>query len=89
LLNLSCIQGVKMVGLEAIIKGSNIITDILNKEAEQPVSDIFKNRFSQAKGSLEGKIKKMTGSGLGFKRKNKSKKHQSQGKRGKVNDSIR
>jgi hypothetical protein len=42
---------------------------ILNKQPEQPVRDIFKNRFSEAKDSLEEKIKKMMGSGLGLKRK--------------------
>ena len=30
--------------------GSNIITDILNKEPEQPVGNIFKSRFSEANG---------------------------------------
>ena len=40
---------------------SLIITDILNKEPEQPVGDIFKTRFSDAKGNLEEKIKKVTG----------------------------
>ena len=54
--------------------GSNIITDILNKEPEQPVGNIFKTRFSEAKGNLEDKIKKMTVSGLGLKRKHKPKK---------------
>ena len=35
---------------------------------------IFKIRFSEAKGNLEEKIKKMTGPGLGLKRKGKQKK---------------
>jgi hypothetical protein len=38
--------------------GSNIITDVLNKEPEQRMDNIFKTRFSQAQGNLEGKIKK-------------------------------
>ena len=42
---------------------SNIITDILNKQTEQPVGNIFKYRFGEAKNNLE-KIKKMAGSGL-------------------------
>jgi hypothetical protein len=67
-------------------KGSIIITVILNKEPEQPVGYIFKTRFSQAKGNLEEKIKKMTGSGLALKRKGKTKKSQFQGKRRKVKD---
>jgi len=48
-----------------------------NKQPEQPVGDIFKNRFIEAKDNLEQKIKKMTGSGLSLKRKRKSKKAQS------------
>ena len=79
-------SGAKAVGKEALKTGSNIITDILNKEPEQPVGNIFKTRFSEAKGNLEDKIKKMTGSGLGLKRKRKPKKPQSQGKRRKVKD---
>jgi len=47
------------VGKEALKTVSIIITDILNKEPEQPVSDIFKNRFSEANGILQGKIRKM------------------------------
>jgi hypothetical protein len=38
--------------------GSNIITDILNKEIEQHLGAIFKNCFSQANGNLEENIKK-------------------------------
>ena len=52
---------------------SNILTDILNKDPEQPVGNVFKTRFSQAKGYLEGKIDKMTGSGLALKRKRRTK----------------
>jgi len=79
-------SGAKAVGKEALKTGSNIITDILNKEPEQPVGDIFKSRFTEAKGNLEQKIKKMTGSGLRLKRKRQSKKSQSQSKRRKVRD---
>jgi hypothetical protein len=61
-------SGANAVGKEALKTGSNIITGILNKE-QQPVGNIFKNRFGEAKDSLEQKIKKMTGSGLGLKRK--------------------
>jgi hypothetical protein len=50
------------------------------------VRNIFKSRFGEAKGNLEGKIKKMTGSGLGLKRKRMTKKAQSKGKRRKVKD---
>ena len=67
-------SGAKAVGKEALKTGSNIITDMLNKEPGQPVGDIFKNRFIEAKDNLEQKIKKMTGSGLSLKRKRKSKK---------------
>jgi len=49
-------SGAKAVGKEALKTDSNIITDILNKEPEQPVGDIFKTRFSEAKVNLEGKI---------------------------------
>jgi len=58
----------KAVGKEALKTGSNIITDILNKEPEQPVGTIFKNLFIEAKGNLQEKIRKMTGSGLDLKR---------------------
>jgi len=64
--------------------GSNRITDILNKEPEQPVGDIFKTRFSEAKGNLKQTIKKITWSDLHLKRSRKSKNAQSQGKRRKV-----
>ena len=53
-------SGAKAVGKEALKTGSHIITDILIKEPEQLVGDIFKTRFSEAKGILEEKIKKMT-----------------------------
>jgi len=36
-------SGAKAVGKEALKTGSNIITNMLNKEPEQPVGDIFKN----------------------------------------------
>ena len=57
-------SGAKAVGKEALKTGSNIITDMLNKEPEQPVRVIFKNLFIEAKDNLVQKIKKMTGSGL-------------------------
>ena len=66
--------------------GSNILTDILNKEPEQPVSAIFKNRLTEAKGNLQEKIKKMMVFGLYIKRKRKSKKFHSRGKHRKVKD---
>ena len=79
-------SGAKAVGKEALKTGSHIITDILNKEPEQPVGDIFKSRFIEAKGNLEQKIKMITGSGLGLKRKRQPKMSHCQGKRRKVND---
>ena len=54
-------SGAKAVGKEALKTGSHTINDILNKEPEQPMGDIFLTRFSEAKGNLEEKIKKMTG----------------------------
>jgi hypothetical protein len=79
-------SGTKAVGKEALKTGSNVITDNLNKETEQPVGNIFKNRFGETKDNLEQKIKNMTRSGLGLKRKRKVKKAQSQSKRRKVKD---
>jgi hypothetical protein len=79
-------SGAEAVGKEALKTGSNIITDILSNESEQPVGAIFKNRFHQAKGNLEQKIENMTGSGLSLKRKRKSKRAQLKTKRSKVND---
>ena len=46
----------KCVG-KSLKAGSHIITDILDKEPEQPVGDIFKTRYSEAKCNLEYKIK--------------------------------
>jgi hypothetical protein len=68
-------SGAKAVGKEALKAGSNIITDILNKEAEEPVGNIFQNRFSRAKDNLEEKLK-YDGFGLSSKRKRKSIKAQ-------------
>jgi hypothetical protein len=79
-------SGAKAVGKETFKTDSNIINDIIYKEPEQAVGNIFKIRFSQAKGKLEEKIKNMTGSGLALKRKRMTKKSQSLGKRRKVND---
>jgi hypothetical protein len=50
-------SGAKTVAKEALKTGSNIITDIFNKELEQPVRNIFKNRFSDTKGNTEENIK--------------------------------
>ena len=57
LLNLCCIQELRQ-WKEALKTGSNIITDILNKEPEQPTGNIFQNRFNEGKNNLEQKIKK-------------------------------
>ena len=66
-----------------------VITDKLNEEPSQTSGVIFKNIFSETQqGSLEEKIKKMTGSLLGLKRKRKFKKPQTQGKRWKVNVTV-
>ena len=65
-------SGANAFGKEALKTGCNTITDILKKEPEQPVGAIFKNRFSEAKGNLQEKIKKMMGSGLDLKRKRKT-----------------
>jgi len=79
-------SGAKTVGKVALKTGSVIITDILNNEPEQPVGVIFKNRFNKAKVKLEENVIKMTGSGLGLKRKLKTKKPHSLGKSRKVKD---
>ena len=79
-------SGAKTVGKETLKTGSNIITDILNKGPEQPVGNIFKNRFEEAKDNLQEKIKNMTGSGSGLKRKRKFEKVQSQSNGRKVKD---
>ena len=50
-------SGAKAVGKEALKTGSNIITDMVNKEPKQPVSDILKNRFIEANENLEKKLK--------------------------------
>ena len=50
-------SGEKAVGKEALKRISHTVTDILNKEPEQPVCDIFKTCFS------EQRIEKMRGSG--------------------------
>ena len=53
------------------------------------MGNIFETLFSEAKGNREGKIKKVTVSLLGLKRKLKPKKAQSQGKSREVNDIFR
>jgi hypothetical protein len=79
-------SGAKAVGREVLSTGSNILTDILNKDPEQPVGTIFKKLFGEAKGNLQQKIKNMTGSGLTLKRKRKFKTFQSLSKRKKVKE---
>jgi hypothetical protein len=37
------------------------LTDILNKQPEEPVGDIFKMRFGEENDNLQQKIKKMKG----------------------------
>jgi len=69
-------SGAKAFGKKALKSASNKITDNLNKEPEQPEGAIFKNRFSEAKGNFEEKIKKMTVYGLDLKRKRKSERAQ-------------
>jgi hypothetical protein len=54
----------KAVGKEALKAGSNIITDMLNKDPEQPVSNIFKNRFSEANITSNKKLKTRRGLAL-------------------------
>jgi hypothetical protein len=60
-------SGAKAVGKEALKIGSNILTDLLDKQPERPMANIFKTRFGEAKNNLEQQIKKMMGSGLGLK----------------------
>ena len=50
-------SGAKAVGEEAFKAGSNILTDILSKEPEQPMGDIFKNLFIEEKVNLKKKLK--------------------------------
>jgi len=54
-------SGAKAVGKEALKKVPNIITHMLNKEPEERVGKIIKNRFSEAKDNLEQTTKQMTG----------------------------
>ena len=82
-------SGAKAVGKEVLKTISHAINDTLNKETEQPVGDILKTRFIEEKGNLQEKIKQMTGSGLGLKRKREPKKSQFQGKRRKVKDNSK
>ena len=78
-------SGAKAGGKEAFKTGSNIITDILNKEPEQHVGAIFKI-ISVKQRATSKKIFKNDGVWLGFKRKRKSKNNQSRRKRRKVKD---
>jgi hypothetical protein len=66
-------SGEKAIGKELIERGSNILTDLLNKEPDQQVGQILRARFDVAKDNLEHKVKKMTESGLCLKRKRKLK----------------
>jgi hypothetical protein len=79
-------SGANAVGKEALKTGSTILTDILDKQPDQPIKTIFRSRLGEAKDNLEQKIETMTGSGLSLKRKRKSKKSQSRSKRCKVKD---
>ena len=54
-------SGAKAVGKDALKTGSNILTYILNKQPEQPVGDIFKTCFGEAKDNLEEKLKRWRG----------------------------
>ena len=40
---------------------SNILTDILHKQLEEPVGYIFKKSLGEAKNNIEQRIKKMRG----------------------------
>jgi hypothetical protein len=51
-------SGVKKVGKEALKTGSNIITDMLNKEPEQPVGSIFKIGLLRQKMTSNKKLKR-------------------------------
>ena len=59
-------SGAKAAGKEALKTDSNIITDTLYKEPEQPVGNNFKNGFRIGKDNLQ-KIK-YGGVWLGFKK---------------------
>jgi len=67
-------SGAKAVGKEALKTRSNIITDMLNKEPEQRVRDIFKNLFIEVKDNLKQKIKKNDGVWPRFKKKTQEEK---------------
>jgi hypothetical protein len=60
-------SGAKAVGKQALKTGSNILTDLLNKGPHQPVGNILKSKFGEAKTNLEHKIKNITGTGLRLK----------------------
>lgn len=62
------------------------MTDIFSKQPEEAVVDIFKNRIAEAKDNIEEKIRIITGSGLGLKRKRSPKKAQSLSKSRKGKD---
>jgi hypothetical protein len=81
-------SGAKAVGKEQLKTFSDVITDILIKEPEQPVDAILKNSFNKGRGNIEEKSEKINLSGLALKRKRKPKRAQSQGKRKKVKGII-
>ena len=54
-------SGAKAVGKKALKTGTHIITDFLNKELEQPVGDIFKNRLVKKTITFKKKLKILRG----------------------------
>jgi hypothetical protein len=79
-------SGAKAVGTDALKSGSNIVTDLLEREPDRKVGDILRTRFGEAKDNLKQKIRNMTGSGLHLKWKRKQKKPHTQSKRRRVKD---
>lgn len=57
LLKLSFAQGQGYMK-RGVKTGSNIITDIINKEPGHHLGNIFKTHFSEAMSNLKGKIKR-------------------------------
>ena len=52
-------SGAKAVLNEALKTGSNIITDVLNKEPEQPVGNIFKTCLFKQRVTLKKRLKRL------------------------------
>jgi hypothetical protein len=46
-------SGARAVGTETLTTGPNILTDIMNKQPELTVGDIFQTRFGAAKITLQ------------------------------------